>query len=106
MKQFVLCSFFFSSILLDLISFYQLFAHFFVPKSRMWLFGVAPNCERDVFYLVLYRAENYFQSKLMRIVKMKLTLTMLLHEKGQKDLLHRDQLAFKHASVSICQQGR
>ena len=42
----------------------------------------------------------------MKIVKMKLTLTMLLHEKGQKDLLHRDQLAFKHASVSICQQGR
>ena len=37
---------------------------------------------------------------------MKLTLSMLLHEKGQIDLLFRDQLAFKHASVSIYQQGR
>ena len=31
---------------------------------------------------------------------------MLLHEKGQIDLLLRDQLAFKHASVSVYQQGR
>ena len=50
--------------------------------------------------------KTIFQSKLIRKVKMKLTLSMLLHEKGQKDLLLRDQLAFKHASVSIYQQGR
>ena len=30
----------------------------------MWLFGVAPNSESDVFYLVLYRAENYFSVKI------------------------------------------
>ena len=29
----------------------------------MWPFGVAPNSESDVFYLVLYRAENYFSVK-------------------------------------------
>ena len=43
--------------------------------------------------------KTIFQSKLIRKVKMKLTLSMLLHEKGQIDLLLRDQLAFKHASV-------